>query len=920
VAVTVEVLGREAELAALSAFLDRVKSGPEALVLAGAAGAGKTTLLRAGAESAAERGFTVVQTLPVRSELPLAFAGLTDLLEQHLESVIGELPAPQARALEIALLLAEASPRPPEPRVIAAGFRSAVAALARAAPVLLVIDDVQWLDRPSQAAVGFAVRRWRDEPVGLLCAQRTSHPGEELPLELARARLRAGLVPVGGLSVGALHRLLTGRLGTAFSRLALRRIQAASGGNPFIALEIGRALERRGLTCTLPAALPVPGTVSGLVGERLAELPPVVLDAVRLVAVMPDAPVARYLAAGASGAELDAAVLAGVLEPEGGRLRFSHPLLASAVAASIPPARLGELHLLAARHAPLAEERARHRALAADGPSAAVAADLDTAARAAAARGAPAIAAELSGLAASLTPAADASAGFRRRLDAAFQLALAGEVRAAVASLEQLTATMPAGPGRSEAMRQLGLLLEHDYRRATGLMEQALAEAGDDPARTSVIQMDLADIWSIRGDPGRAVACARQGHAGAERVGDPALLASALARLFELAWIHGAGVDERQLDRALELEREAGRLLLATPPSWVAGWYALSQGRLAAAETLLRQMLGRAETEGVEYWRAHVLSRLSRIALLRGDPAGAAGLAEEGLAIAEQLDMPHTTSALLYAFGLVAVHQGQAGPVRDLSGRGAELSRRIGDAAYVVLHQALPGSLDLALGDYPAAAARLGPLASRLLDLGPRRLGTGSVVQDAVEALTAAGDLDAAAGLTERLARCQGGPVTAALAARGQGALAAARDDMEAAAAALQDALRWHDQVSPMPLERGRTLLALGAVQRRRKQRAVARATLNEALRLFETAGAQLWAERAQAEQARVSGRAPGPRELTETEQRVAALVARGLSNRQVAAELFVTVRAVESTLTKAYAKLGIQSRTQLAARLHQGG
>jgi DNA-binding NarL/FixJ family response regulator len=143
---------------------------------------------------------------------------------------------------------------------------------------------------------------------------------------------------------------------------------------------------------------------------------------------------------------------------------------------------------------------------------------------------------------------------------------------------------------------------------------------------------------------------------------------------------------------------------------------------------------------------------------------------------------------------------------------------------------------------------------------------------------------------------------------------------MEAAAAALQDALRWHDQVSPMPLERGRTLLALGAVQRRRKQRAVARATLNEALRLFETAGAQLWAERAQAEQARVSGRAPGPRELTETEQRVAALVARGLSNRQVAAELFVTVRAVESTLTKAYAKLGIQSRTQLAARLHQGG
>jgi hypothetical protein len=160
VAVTAEVVGRDAELAVLGAFLDRLRSSAGALVLAGAAGAGKTTLLRAGAALASGRGFTVVQTTPVRSELPLAFAGLADLLEQHLDSVIGELPAPRAWALRVALLLLEeALGDPPEPRVIAAGFRSAVGILARAAPVLLVIDDVQWLDPPSQAAVGFAVRR-----------------------------------------------------------------------------------------------------------------------------------------------------------------------------------------------------------------------------------------------------------------------------------------------------------------------------------------------------------------------------------------------------------------------------------------------------------------------------------------------------------------------------------------------------------------------------------------------------------------------------------------------------------------------------------------------------------------------------------------------------------------------------------------
>jgi AAA ATPase domain len=334
-----DVLGRETELAALGAFRDRLRSGPGALVLAGVAGVGKTTLLRAGAALAAGSGFTVLQTASARSELPLSFAGLADLLEKHLEPVIDQLPGPQARALRVALLLDEPAGHPPEPRVIAAGFRSAVGVLARSAPVLLVIDDVQWLDPPSQAAVGFAVRRLLREPVGLLCARRTSRPGEDLPLELARAQLEAeaDVVPVGGLSLGALHRLLTDRLGTTFSHLALHRIKTASGGNPFIALEIGRALARRGLTGAVAGALPVPGTVSGLVDERLGELPPAVLNAVQLVAVMPDAPVARLLAAGMNGGDLDAAVLAGVLEPEGGRLRFAHPLLASAVSGSTPP-------------------------------------------------------------------------------------------------------------------------------------------------------------------------------------------------------------------------------------------------------------------------------------------------------------------------------------------------------------------------------------------------------------------------------------------------------------------------------------------------------------------------------------------------------------------------------------------------------
>ena len=549
------IFGRDAELRTLASFLDGLPAAPGVLVVAGAAGAGKTTLLRAGAALAAEHGFTVLQTMPARSDLRLAFAGLADLLEPRLPEVIGDLAPPQARALRVALLLEEAPPHPPEPRVIAAAFRAALTTLARSAPVLLVIDDVQWLDPASEAVVGFTVRRLERELVGLLCAQRTAGTGAGLPLELARARLPPGLLPVGGLSLGALHRMLRTRLGVPFSRPALRRIEAGSGGNPFIALELGRALARRGITSGPPAELPVPETLSELVSERLAALTPEVIDALRHVAIMPDAPAGAYLAAGVSSSALDSAVLAGVLEPDADRLRFAHPLLAAAVAGAIPPARRRELHAAAARVVRRPEERARHRALASSGRSARVAAELDAAASAAAGRGAPASAAELFGLAAALTPDRHPADARQRRLGAAGELALAGETRVARASLERLVASTPPGPERTDALVLLGELREDDLEAATALLEQALTEVGDDRRRTAEVRLALSEHWLMRGDPGRAIAEGRAALPDAESAGDQALLASALAHNFDLGLMHGGHVDERLLTRALEVER-----------------------------------------------------------------------------------------------------------------------------------------------------------------------------------------------------------------------------------------------------------------------------------------------------------------------------------------------------------------------------
>jgi DNA-binding CsgD family transcriptional regulator len=263
------------------------------------------------------------------------------------------------------------------------------------------------------------------------------------------------------------------------------------------------------------------------------------------------------------------------------------------------------------------------------------------------------------------------------------------------------------------------------------------------------------------------------------------------------------------------------------------------------------------------------------------------------------------------------LQRGDAATVRELAGRGLELSRSAGEHTYAFFNEALLGSLDLALGDYAAAAARLGPLADRDTSTG-RSVSRQNVTADAIEALIGAGEREHAAALLAELDRGACRPVLDAIIARCQGGLAASAGDLDGAMRILAGAVGLHDQLEPQPVQRARTLLVLGAIQRRLKQRRAARATLTEAIETFSRVGAALWAERGRAELARVSGRAPDAARLTETEQRVADLIAAGKTNKEAAADLFVTVRAIESTLTKIYAKFGVRSRTQLISALHR--
>jgi DNA-binding NarL/FixJ family response regulator len=907
------IFGRDAELLRLDRLLDDLAAGPTALVVTGSAGAGKTTLFAEAIGRARDRRLQVLEARPSPGELSLAFAGLTDLVGACLADVRDRLPAPQRRALDVALLVEEAPAHAPEPRIIAAALGAVLRELADSAPVLVAIDDVQWLDSPTAGAVAFAFRRLQDEPLGLLCTQR----GAGLPLELDRARLPAEELSLDGLSLGALHRMLRTRIDVAFSHPTLRRIEAESGGNPFIALEIGRALKRRGISrAGTGSPLPVPATLAGLVEERLGELPAPVTEVLRLVAAMPEASLDRVLAAGADAADLDRAVAAGVLSCDANTVRFSHPLLATAVTAATPPAALRRLHGQLAAEAVRGEERARHLALAADGPSMQTAGELDAAAAAAQVRGAPEAAAELFELAAALTPPERVDDRLRRRLRVGRSLAHAGETRAALQVFDEVISSAPPGPIRADALAQVGWYREDDFEASTRVLEQALSEVGDEPARRAEIHLFLSDIWAIRGDVPRARQEVRLALADARGGSDLPLLASTMGQAFWFDWMCGADADEDLLADALELEAAESGSQLRSPPSHLAGLYYMSVARLEDAEAAFGRALDRADANGEEYWRADTLLRLGIVAGLRGDLGRAERRVQHGLEVAEQLDLHQIESALACGCGLVALWRGRPDDARGLAQRGLDLSTATGDEVYVLCNSALLGAVDLTLGDHGLAADRLQPLIGRLPAIG-RRPNTQFIAADAVEALAGAARVDEARQVLAAVEPRGRDPVAALLAARSRGHIAAAEADVDGAVQYLQAAAAMHEEQVPIPLERGRTLLALGVVLRRRKQRRIARETLAEALTIFESIGSPVWADRVRSELARVSGRAPGDGELTMTERRVAELVARGLTNREIAAELVVTVRAVESTLTKVYAKLGVRSRTQLTGLLH---
>jgi DNA-binding CsgD family transcriptional regulator len=900
-----EIVGREEELGSLYAFIGDAGGPLAALVLEGEAGIGKSTLWLAGLEHARTRGLRVLSSRPAEAERSLAHVGLGDLFADVLDDVLPALTTPKRRALEVALLREEASADPVDDRALAVTVHSVLQILSEREPILIAVDDVQWLDPSSSSALAFALRRLDENQVLVLLTRRLVDGAQPSLLEQALGGECLQRLPVGPLSVGALHRFLRDRLDRPFARQTLLRVHERSGGNPFVALELGRIVD---VDIKPLQPLGVPESLEALVRVRISGLPASTREALALASALGTASESLLKRAGVAAEALEPAIVARVIERENGAIRFTHPLLSSVLYSDLG----AERRSVHGRLAGIVEDpllRARHLALSSDTPNADVAAVLDDATKLAANRAASAVAAELAEQALRLTPPDEHGERHRRALAAARAHQAAGEWTRAQAIATDLLAEVEVGSVRAEALVLLAELESLD--RGPALLEAALREAGSSPALQAMIHCRLA--WARRYKEGSEHA--RAALELAEELDDDVLRARARAVQAILGWFAG---DAEASDDLPARARDF--------PSAVGGEQLVREATLAVVNTLApssrrddaRALLEREHQEWHERDEprsARALWGLAWVEFWAGRWALAAAHAADAHDISIQygLEMPqdHLPTAV------IAVHRGQLELAREHSERALKLAGgRF--PRHPPQHMAVLGLVALWSGDSSAAAEWLGEADQRAAALGWGEPSVRWWSADYAELLLELGRITDAVRVLdvwERDAARVARDWVLAHVTRCRALVAAAQGNVDQAASLLQQAVAQHEDVGD-PFGQARAQLALGVVRRRSRQKRAARDAIRAALNGFEQLDAAVWVAKARAELGSIGGRT---REegLTAAEHRVAFLVAEGRTNREVAAALFLGERTVAGHLTHIYAKLGVRSRTELARRLH---
>lgn len=907
-------MSRGAEIRAIAEFLNSASCWPSALVLEGEAGIGKTTLWFAAVEQARERGFRVLSARAAQPESVLAYASLADLLGSVDAAVFDELPRPQRVGLNRVLLRAEDDNITTDQRAVAAGFLSVIETLADTTPTVLAVDDLQWLDPSSAKVVAFVARRLSGR-VGVLVTARTEPDGTDASwLQLPRPDDAIERIRVPPLNLGGLHLVLTEWLGHSFTRPKMVEIQEISGGNPFYALELARAMGAENTSD--PVSLP--RSLAELVRARIGRLGNDTKLALLAVACLASPTVELVAKANHTDPDHMAAVLGkaeekGIVEIHGPRVQFTHPLLVRGVYSDTAPLRCREVH---ARLAEIVEEpelRARHLALAAVTCDRRTLQALDEAAEMACIRGAPTAAAELLDLAAELggdTP--------ERRIRSASHHFNAGDFARARALLEQTIEGTAAGLLRAKALSLLGVMetLEGSLPEAVTLLQRALAEAGDALALRVQILVPLSfAIWNV-GRRAAALPTIDRAVVDAERLGQPHLLSQALSMRSLVRFLQGNGLDEAGVRRALELEDRQAPTPVVCRPAMHSAMLLAFAGHLESASDAMQSIGRQCSERGEESEQVFIAFHSVLVEIWRGNFTEATSIAEHAIERALLLggDLPHAVALTMR--NALAAYAGHEDEVRRDAGEAYAAMQASGSFVLAAWPTTTLGFLEVSLGNYEAALTALKPLLSTL-DPEATGLFVAPFVPDAVEALVHLGHFSEAEPLIdalERNGRRLDRPWMLAVGARCRSMLLGACGDVDSAVLAAQQAMVEHDRL-PMPFERARTQLLLGQLQRRQRLKGAAAASLEEALRAFEDLGTPLWANRVRAEMSRTKVTRQAAL-LTPSERRVAELAASGMTNRDVGAALFISPKTVAANLARVYHKLGIHSRAELGSRM----
>lgn len=919
------VVGRSAELEQVDELRRWMRDGLTVVTLTGEPGIGKSTIWAEAVRRARNDGVAVLEARPSESEAHLAFATLADLFDPVADRVRARLAPPLARALAVALLLEEPGAEPVDQRAVGSAALGAIRVLAAEGPTLIAIDDLQWIDQPSARALDFALRRARALPVGLLASARSQGraDGPGLLEGAARAAHRSWWVPVPPVSLGAFHEIIRQQLGHSVPRPTLARIHEASGGNPFYGLELARYIGAGD-----PGAAPrVSPAVLELVAARMSGLGDQEQRLLLAVAIARGPSIellARALRSSSTAVRrlIDRCQEAGITVVESGRIRFAHPIFATAVYATADAAVRRGMHARVAAVTGDPETRARHLALGTADPDVAIAAAVEAAAHSARARGAPDIAAELAVHAHRLTPPADADDLIRRGIDAAEYRLHAGDLVEARRLLGEVLVTCGPGPGRARALRVLGEIEYADtgYVAAAAAFEEAVSAAGDDAGLVSALERRLAYALMALGKFDQVRAHAGRAFEHARGSADPIDRAESLAVAAIADLLLGHGLRSDWIEEALALEDPRREMAIEMRPSLIAGDMALYVGDLSRSVRMLSELHRSMAEQGYESDQVVVASHLIWAECWRGNLGAAERHAAESIDAARRVGSPSVECLATAYAALASAWAGDIAVTRARVGRAMELVEQTGFMVGAMWAAWASAIIALAAGDARAALSALSPLAAKVEAEGgsiePART---PFLPDAIEARIGVGQIEEAEALLrvlEQSAERTERMWARASASRCRALLLAARGDLVGAREAIEDAIAVGSQLE-LRLELGRSLLAMGEIDRRGRHRAAALAALTEATTIFDESGARLWAARAREAAARTQARR-GSRDtlLTASERRTAELATSGLSNREIAAAMFVSPKTVEANLGRAFAKLGVRRRGQLAARL----